>query len=64
MGGADSSLALPPRTLLSPPRSILTGLLPPSAGTAYILGRDVRSEMDAIRSTMGVCPQHNILFDM
>ncbi|KYO42635.1 ATP-binding cassette sub-family A member 1 isoform A [Alligator mississippiensis] len=44
--------------------SILTGLLPPSAGTAYILGRDVRSEMDAIRSTMGVCPQHNILFDI
>ncbi|XP_019393966.1 PREDICTED: ATP-binding cassette sub-family A member 7 [Crocodylus porosus] len=44
--------------------SILTGLLPPSAGTAYILGQDVRSEMDAIRSTMGVCPQHNVLFDI
>ncbi|XP_054835573.1 phospholipid-transporting ATPase ABCA7 [Eublepharis macularius] len=44
--------------------SILTGLLPPSSGTAYILGRDICSEMDAIRKTMGMCPQHNVLFDI
>ncbi|KAL8177780.1 UNVERIFIED_CONTAM: hypothetical protein K2H54_019083, partial [Gekko kuhli] len=44
--------------------SILTGLLPPSSGTAYILGRDICSEMDVIRKTMGMCPQHNVLFDI
>ncbi|XP_063003331.1 phospholipid-transporting ATPase ABCA7 [Elgaria multicarinata webbii] len=44
--------------------SILTGLLPPSSGTAYVLGRDICSEMDTIRKTMGMCPQHNVLFDI
>ncbi|XP_071584028.1 phospholipid-transporting ATPase ABCA7 [Heliangelus exortis] len=44
--------------------SILTGLLPPTSGTAHILGRDIRSEMESIRKTMGVCPQHNVLFDI
>ncbi|KAM9369070.1 LOW QUALITY PROTEIN: phospholipid-transporting ATPase ABCA7 [Phaethornis superciliosus] len=44
--------------------SILTGLLPPTSGTAYILGRDIRSEMESIRKTIGVCPQHNVLFDI
>uniref|UniRef100_A0A8C0GHW2 P-type phospholipid transporter n=1 Tax=Chelonoidis abingdonii TaxID=106734 RepID=A0A8C0GHW2_CHEAB len=44
--------------------SILSGLLPPSSGTAYILGRDICSEMDSIRKTMGMCPQHNVLFDI
>ncbi|XP_075758760.1 phospholipid-transporting ATPase ABCA7 isoform X2 [Pelodiscus sinensis] len=44
--------------------SILSGLLPPSSGTAYVLGRDIRWEMDAIRRSMGMCPQHNVLFDI
>ncbi|RXM97428.1 ATP-binding cassette sub-family A member 1 [Acipenser ruthenus] len=44
--------------------SILTGLFPPSAGTAYIQGKDIRTEMDSIRKTLGMCPQHNVLFDM
>ncbi|NXP15699.1 ABCA1 protein, partial [Thinocorus orbignyianus] len=44
--------------------SILTGLLPPTAGTAYILGWDIRSDIDSIRKTMGMCPQHNVLFDI
>ena len=43
-------------------RSILTGLFPPTSGTAYINGRDIRTDMDVIRSSMGMCPQHNILF--
>lgn len=45
-------------------RSILTGLFPPTSGTAYILGKDIRSEMSTIRQNLGVCPQHNVLFDM
>lgn len=44
--------------------SILTGLFPPTSGTAYILGKDIRSEMNSIRQNLGVCPQHNVLFDM
>ncbi|KAM9254507.1 phospholipid-transporting ATPase ABCA7 [Cariama cristata] len=44
--------------------SILTGLLPPTSGTAYVLGWDIRSDIDSIRKTMGMCPQHNVLFDI
>ncbi|XP_042338907.1 phospholipid-transporting ATPase ABCA1-like, partial [Plectropomus leopardus] len=44
--------------------SILTGLFPPTSGTAYILGRDIRTELGAIRQSLGVCPQHNVLFSM
>ncbi|XP_070818876.1 phospholipid-transporting ATPase ABCA1b isoform X2 [Chaetodon trifascialis] len=44
--------------------SILTGLFPPTSGTAYILGKDIRTELSAIRQSLGVCPQHNVLFSM
>ncbi|XP_027756879.1 ATP-binding cassette sub-family A member 7 [Empidonax traillii] len=44
--------------------SILTGLLPPTSGTAYILGLDIRSDIDSIRKSMGMCPQHNVLFNI
>uniref|UniRef100_A0A8C5H913 P-type phospholipid transporter n=1 Tax=Gouania willdenowi TaxID=441366 RepID=A0A8C5H913_GOUWI len=44
--------------------SILTGLFPPTSGTAYILGKDIRSELSNIRQNLGVCPQHNVLFSM
>ncbi|XP_070191604.1 LOW QUALITY PROTEIN: phospholipid-transporting ATPase ABCA3-like [Littorina saxatilis] len=42
---------------------MLTGFLPPSSGTAIINGLDIRSDMDTIRHDLGLCPQHNILFD-
>ncbi|KAK9966236.1 hypothetical protein ABG768_003359 [Culter alburnus] len=44
--------------------SILTGLFPPTAGTIYVKGMDIRTDMDIIRRTLGVCPQHNVLFDI
>ncbi|XP_011146554.1 ABC transporter A family member 1 isoform X4 [Harpegnathos saltator] len=46
--------------------NILTGLTAPTAGTALIFGYDVRdsNDMRAIRSMTGVCPQHDILFDL
>uniref|UniRef100_A0AAQ4RXI4 P-type phospholipid transporter n=1 Tax=Gasterosteus aculeatus aculeatus TaxID=481459 RepID=A0AAQ4RXI4_GASAC len=44
--------------------SILTGLFPPTSGTAYIHGKDIRSELSTIRQNLGVCPQHNVLFSM
>ena len=43
--------------------SILTGLFPPSAGLAKINDLDIRRDMDTIRKSLGVCPQHNVLFD-
>lgn len=44
-------------------RSILTGLYPPTSGTAYVNGRDIRTDIDVIRSSMGMCPQYNVLFN-
>ncbi|XP_050793593.1 ATP-binding cassette sub-family A member 13 [Gopherus flavomarginatus] len=43
--------------------SMLTGLYSPSSGTIIINGRDIRTDLDAIRMEMGVCPQYDVLFD-
>ncbi|GFT33344.1 phospholipid-transporting ATPase ABCA1 [Nephila pilipes] len=43
--------------------SILTGMFPPTSGTAKIYGYDIRTDMDSIRRSLGTCPQHNVLFD-
>ena len=43
--------------------SILTGLFQPSSGNAFIFGKSVKSDMNQIRSILGVCPQHDILFN-
>uniref|UniRef100_UPI0037E6FBBE retinal-specific phospholipid-transporting ATPase ABCA4a n=1 Tax=Semicossyphus pulcher TaxID=241346 RepID=UPI0037E6FBBE len=42
--------------------SILTGMFPPTSGTASIYGHDIRTDMDTVRQSLGMCPQHNILF--
>lgn len=44
--------------------SVLTGLYPPTNGTAIISDFDIRSHMDLIHESLGVCPQHNILFNL
>ena len=43
--------------------SMLTGLYPPSRGDATVNGRSILTDMDAIRDSLGLCPQHNVLFD-
>ncbi|KAG7255900.1 hypothetical protein CRUP_020940 [Coryphaenoides rupestris] len=43
--------------------SILTGLFPPTSGTALIHGLDIHTDMDAIRRHLGMCPQHNVLYN-
>ncbi|KAL4476002.1 hypothetical protein ABPG72_007888 [Tetrahymena utriculariae] len=43
--------------------SMLTGMIPPTSGTAYIKGLEITKDMDKIRKILGVCPQHDILFD-
>jgi ATP-binding cassette subfamily A (ABC1) protein 3 len=42
--------------------SMLTGLIPRSAGTASVFGRDMFAEQDAVRADLGVCPQHDVLW--
>ncbi|KAL8560975.1 hypothetical protein ACOMHN_061189 [Nucella lapillus] len=42
--------------------SMLTGFIPPSSGTAYINDSDIRTDLDSVRHSLGLCPQHNILF--
>ncbi|WIA37022.1 hypothetical protein OEZ86_014006 [Tetradesmus obliquus] len=43
--------------------NMMVGLLEPSAGTALIGGYDITHDMDAIYSLMGVCPQHDLLWE-
>lgn len=43
--------------------SVLTGLFPPTSGTAIINGFDIRTDIDLVRKSLGICPQYNVLFD-
>ena len=43
--------------------SILTGLFTATSGEAHINGYNITNEMDLIRQSLGICPQHNVLFD-
>jgi len=42
--------------------SMLTGLLPPTSGTARVFGAELGSDLRAIRGDLGVCPQHDVLW--
>lgn len=43
--------------------SMLTGLIEPTEGHAEINGIDIFNNMDEMRKILGVCPQHDVLFD-
>ncbi|WCJ35969.1 ABC transporter A family member 7 [Euphorbia peplus] len=43
--------------------SMMIGLTRPSSGTAYVQGFDLRTHMDWIYTNMGVCPQHDLLWE-
>ncbi|KAF2368204.1 ABC transporter-like [Trinorchestia longiramus] len=43
--------------------SMLTGLFPPTCGTALVNGYDIVKEMTEVRRSIGICPQHDVLFD-
>ena len=43
--------------------STLTGLLSPSDGQAVLEGNDVLADQRYLRDNLGICPQHNILFN-
>ena len=44
--------------------SMLTGLIPPTSGTAHVYGYDIRTDMAKIYEMMGVCPQFDILWPL
>lgn len=43
--------------------SIMVGLFPPTSGTVYINGYDVRTETAQVRQSLGLCPQFDVLWD-
>lgn len=43
--------------------NMLIGLLRPTSGTAFIHGMDLRLEKNKIYSGIGVCPQHDLLWE-
>ena len=44
--------------------SCLTGLYEPSKGTAEVFGVDMITEFDKVRQFLGICPQHDVYFDL
>ena len=43
--------------------SVLTGLYPPTKGDCFVYNKSIRKELDKLRESMGICPQHNVIFD-
>ena len=44
--------------------SMLTGLINPTDGGAKVFNHNVFRDMDDVRKIMGVCPQHDVLFEL
>jgi len=38
-------------------------MFPPTSGTASVSGYDIQTELEKVRESLGLCPQHNMLFD-
>ncbi|KAJ8771888.1 hypothetical protein K2173_027065 [Erythroxylum novogranatense] len=43
--------------------SMMIGLTKPTSGTAYVQGLDLQTQIDCIYTCMGVCPQHDLLWE-
>ncbi|XP_065344398.1 phospholipid-transporting ATPase ABCA3-like [Cloeon dipterum] len=42
--------------------SILTGMISPSDGLVQVLGLELKNNISLLRKSVGLCPQHNLLF--
>lgn len=42
--------------------SMLTGLFGATAGTIFVYGKDIKTDLNTVRKNMGVCMQHDVLF--
>lgn len=38
-------------------------MITPTSGTALVGGFDVRTDILKVRGSLGLCPQHNVLFE-
>jgi ATP-binding cassette, subfamily A (ABC1), member 3 len=43
---------------------MLTGLINSTSGFAEVFGVDLFEDINEVRHFLGVCPQHDILFDL
>ncbi|KEH31922.1 ABC transporter A family protein [Medicago truncatula] len=43
--------------------SMMIGLTKPASGAAYVQGLDIGTHMNGIYTSMGVCPQHDLLWE-
>ncbi|XP_062579274.1 phospholipid-transporting ATPase ABCA3-like [Saccostrea cucullata] len=43
--------------------SMLTGFIPSTSGSARVNGYDINDDISSVRGSLGMCPQHDILFD-
>ena len=42
--------------------SVLTGMIAPTSGDAFVGGKSITSDIGGIRADLGVCPQFDILW--
>jgi len=38
-------------------------MIRPTSGTALVGGFDIRTDIHKVRESLGLCPQHNVLFE-
>ena len=43
--------------------NMLSGLMPPTQGDAIIYGKSIKTDLSNVRKKLGVCPQHDVLWD-
>ncbi|VYS59673.1 unnamed protein product [Arabidopsis thaliana] len=43
--------------------NMMTGLVKPTSGAAFVQGLDICKDMDRVYTSMGVCPQHDLLWE-
>ncbi|KAJ4894490.1 ABC transporter A family member 3 [Raphanus sativus] len=43
--------------------NMMTGLVKPTSGSAFVQGLDICTDMDRVYTRMGVCPQHDLLWE-
>ncbi|KAG7633623.1 ABC transporter-like [Arabidopsis suecica] len=43
--------------------NMMTGLMKPTSGAAFVHGLDICKDMDIVYTSIGVCPQHDLLWE-
>lgn len=49
--------------ILSPSLCFWLGFIPSTSGSARVNGYDIDDDIRSVRGSLGMCPQHDILFD-